>query len=352
MTQDPTRFDSTAPLGLASPEQMERGRQLQLRGESDELPTQAELDERMRHVYAEGEGAPPAATPASQPPPPRPTGAQQYRTMPSTNAALDIARSTIGLNETTGRHALVSFLRNGGVNIDPTVTPWCAGWANAALTQAGMVGTGSLAARSFLNWGEPVTEPQIGDMVVLSRGSNPAHGHVGFFKGYDERGRILILGGNQSDAVNVQAYAANRLLGFRTAPGLRDEGPGYSGEERMVDMMNLAGDDENPLGLPGRGQEEEGIDVATGQRQGVTGIEAQPLQQAEAPPEQQATANQAATQEITERARAVLKRFGVTDESSVPRFDTGEELNAAIERGEVAPNSIALLEGRPVRVNA
>lgn len=337
MTQDTTRFDSTAPLESASP------------------PTESQLNDRTREVRLEGEGTPPVVTPAPQPPSQRPTGAQQYRTMPSTNAALDIARSTIGLNETTGRHALVSFLRNGGVNIDPTVTPWCAGWANAALTQAGMVGTGSLAARSFLNWGEPVAEPQIGDVVVLSRGSNPAHGHVGFFKGYDERGRILVLGGNQSDAVNVQAYAANRLLGFRTASGLRNEGPGYSGEERMVDMMNLAGDDENPLGLPARGQEQQqevGIDVATGQRQGVTGVEAQPLQQGQAAPQQQATAAQAATQEITERARAVLQRVGITDESSVPRFNTGEELNAAIERGEVAPNSIALLEGRPVRVNA
>lgn len=130
--------------------------------------------------------------------------------------AVDIAGSALGLNETTKKAALQEFLANGGQNLDPATTAWCAAFVDATLAQSGKQGTGKLNARSYLDWGQEVSEPQVGDVAVFSRGDpNGWQGHVGFFKGYNEDGTINVLGGNQSDSVSVQPYSADRLLGFR-----------------------------------------------------------------------------------------------------------------------------------------
>jgi hypothetical protein len=60
------------------------------------------------------------------------------------------------------------------------------------------------------------------DVVILKRGGGnqpgpeviDAQGHVGFFAGL-EGTKILVLGGNQSDAVDVSRYPSSRLLGIR-----------------------------------------------------------------------------------------------------------------------------------------
>lgn len=134
--------------------------------------------------------------------------------------ALEIAGKNIGLNEREQRAALTEYMRNGGVNLDPATTAWCAAYVNATLKQAGYEGTGSNMARSFLNWGQKVDQPQRGDIAVFTRGDpNGPYGHVGFFDGYNEDGTIRVLGGNQGDAVSVASYDPNSLLGFRRAAG-------------------------------------------------------------------------------------------------------------------------------------
>lgn len=131
-----------------------------------------------------------------------------------------IAASQIGLSETGQKAAIQEYLSNGGVNLDPAVTAWCAAFVGATLKQAGMEGTGSNLARSYLDWGQAVTEPQKGDVAVFSRGDpNGPYGHVGFFDGYNEDGTIRVLGGNQGDAVSYANYGADKLLGFRRADG-------------------------------------------------------------------------------------------------------------------------------------
>jgi len=134
----------------------------------------------------------------------------------SPTAYLSVAESILGMNERAQRDAIKEFLKDGGVNLDPAQTAWCAGYVNAVFGHSGIDGTGSLAARSFLDWGDTVDDPKEGDVVVFSRG-NPSgwQGHVGFFKGFDKDGNIKVLGGNQSDAVNVKSYSKDRLLGYR-----------------------------------------------------------------------------------------------------------------------------------------
>ena len=92
--------------------------------------------------------------------------------------------------------------------------PWCAAFAGAMLARAGLSGTGSLLARSYLNWGEAIEAARTGAIAVLERGGEPWAGHVGFVVGEDQE-RIYLLGGNQSDAVTVEGFARSRLISFR-----------------------------------------------------------------------------------------------------------------------------------------
>lgn len=103
--------------------------------------------------------------------------------------------------------------------------PWCSAMVNLWMHEAHVKITKSAAARSWLTWGVAVSpiHPPIGAVVVLQRGGanqpgpevRDAPGHVGLFWGHGEPGRVLVLGGNQSDAVTIASYPATRLLGFR-----------------------------------------------------------------------------------------------------------------------------------------
>jgi len=131
----------------------------------------------------------------------------------------DLAQQHLGENETKDAPVLMSFFQKTlGQNIDPQTTPWCAYYANAVLKSGGVEGTGSGAARSFLNWGTETKQPTPGDIVVLSRGNDPTKGHVGFFAGYNDDGSIKVLGGNQGNSVSVKSFPATQVLGFRQPP--------------------------------------------------------------------------------------------------------------------------------------
>jgi uncharacterized protein (TIGR02594 family) len=91
---------------------------------------------------------------------------------------------------------------------------WCAAFCGACLERAGLASTRSLMARSYLKWGDALSEPRAGAIAVFSRGTNPAEGHVGFWLGETEDA-VVLLGGNQGNAVSVARYAKSRLLALR-----------------------------------------------------------------------------------------------------------------------------------------
>lgn len=95
-------------------------------------------------------------------------------------------------------------------------TPWCAAYVGGVLEEAGIVSSRSAAARSYLKWGQKLTKPAVGAVVVFSRSGG---GHVGFVVGRDTRGRLMVLGGNQGDAVNIKPFSEDRILGYRWPPG-------------------------------------------------------------------------------------------------------------------------------------
>ena len=132
--------------------------------------------------------------------------------------AYSVAESMVGKGEVPDRAILQEFLANGGENLDPATTAWCAAFVNAVLAKSGGQGTGKLNARSFMDWGQEVDQPQRGDVAVFSRGDADGwQGHVGFFDSYGDDGQIRVLGGNQGDSVNISGYDPSTLLGFRRA---------------------------------------------------------------------------------------------------------------------------------------
>ena len=86
---------------------------------------------------------------------------------------------------------------------------WCAAFVGACLERAGVGSTRSLMARSYLAWGQALDEPRTGAIAVLSRGADPSLGHVGFLVGLTASD-IVLLAGNQGDAVSVQAFPRSR----------------------------------------------------------------------------------------------------------------------------------------------
>ena len=93
-------------------------------------------------------------------------------------------------------------------------TAWCSSFVNWCMMKAGETRTNSAAARSWLKWGQTLDQPKRGCIVVFSRPPKPTSGHVAFYEG-EKRDRILVLGGNQSNQVNIAAYPRDRLLSYR-----------------------------------------------------------------------------------------------------------------------------------------
>ena len=92
---------------------------------------------------------------------------------------------------------------------------WCSSFVNWSLAQVGIPGTGSALARSWLEWGEPLNEPVLGCIAVLSR-DDPSgwKGHVGFFL-RTEAEQVHLLGGNQLQQVREHYYPLASVLGYR-----------------------------------------------------------------------------------------------------------------------------------------
>lgn len=111
--------------------------------------------------------------------------------------------------------AAMNWLALGSANEDD---PWCGSlmhfthWLLGYETPKNPAG-----ARNWLNAGKTVKieDAQPGDVVILWR-ENPKgwKGHVGYFHAWGP-GTVRLLGGNQSDAVNVASFARNRILGVR-----------------------------------------------------------------------------------------------------------------------------------------
>ena len=143
-------------------------------------------------------------------------------------SAYEIAQRFVGVEEADGPTTdpqILAMLRLDAKWVEDDETPWCSAFCNYIAWLLRLPRSKSLAARSWLRVGIPITieEAIVGfDVVVLTRGTPPqpgpevlrAPGHVGFFASL-EFNRVWLLGGNQGDTVSVAPYDAGRVLGVR-----------------------------------------------------------------------------------------------------------------------------------------
>lgn len=131
---------------------------------------------------------------------------------------MDIANSLKGTKEAPGsvnNPTIINWAKDLGGWIGQYYTkdsiPWCGLFVAHCVHKAGLsFSQKSLSARSWADWGQPC-EPQYGAIMVFSRNGG---GHVGFYVSEDSSA-YNILGGNQSDSVNVARVAKNRFLAAR-----------------------------------------------------------------------------------------------------------------------------------------
>jgi uncharacterized protein (TIGR02594 family) len=137
------------------------------------------------------------------------------------------ARQELGQREIPGsKHSarVLSYWEKAKLPFRDDETPWCAGFVGAMLEDCGITSTRSGMARSYEKWGQPC-EAIPGAIVVFWRGSkNGGSGHVGFLTGRDQHGNVMVIGGNQSDAVTIAPFSTSRVVGYRWPKGFDPSG--------------------------------------------------------------------------------------------------------------------------------
>ena len=92
-------------------------------------------------------------------------------------------------------------------------TPWTSAFANWALSQARIEGTGSANPKAWLDWGKQIEQPRLGALVLLKRGGNPV-GPVCFFLS-ETTENVVCLGGNFSNSVAITAFPKEAIHSYR-----------------------------------------------------------------------------------------------------------------------------------------
>jgi uncharacterized protein (TIGR02594 family) len=132
-------------------------------------------------------------------------------------AWLTEARSLMGTKEIPGPShnswIVERWARLGASWFNDDETPWCGLFVAHCMQVAGhpYPAKGQFArALAWNDWGKPCGSI-LGAVAVFGRTGG---GHVGFLVG-ESSDRLYVLGGNQSNAVNIMPIAKTRLVGLR-----------------------------------------------------------------------------------------------------------------------------------------
>lgn len=147
-------------------------------------------------------------------------------------SAYDVALRFLGMKEAPGLASnpqILAMLKLDNEWASGDDVAWCGAFVSYVCWILGMPRSVKLSARSWLNVGVPIEladAKQGDDIVIFKRGTDPqpgpevidAPGHVAFFSAYMDTPQgslVRVLGGNQSDAVTLGYWPANKVLGVR-----------------------------------------------------------------------------------------------------------------------------------------
>lgn len=130
------------------------------------------------------------------------------------------AAKHVGLKEIPGKeHAPViqQWLRELRAWWADDETPWCGVFvAHCCKTAKLPLPSAWYRAKAWSGWGTPLSAPAVGCVVVFERAGG---GHVGFVMGKDKLGRLMVLGGNQGNAVSIAPFDRTRVIAYRWPDG-------------------------------------------------------------------------------------------------------------------------------------
>jgi uncharacterized protein (TIGR02594 family) len=112
---------------------------------------------------------------------------------------MPFAQGELGVNEADNADKVKEYHKvGGGLMREPTVA-WCAAFVGWCLDKAGIKGTRSASARSYLKYGKSVGTSNVpfGAIAVFGVPSSGS-GHVAFVV-EDKGDKLICIGGNQSD---------------------------------------------------------------------------------------------------------------------------------------------------------
>ncbi len=136
-------------------------------------------------------------------------------------ALLKIAFNELGTEEIVGAQhnpEILKYAKDTGIKgVTTDEIAWCSTFVNWVAWKSGLQYSGKANARSWLNTGTKVSDPEPGDVVVFWRESPESwKGHVGFFLGFSaDKKRVYCLGGNQGNRVSVSGYRINTVLSYQ-----------------------------------------------------------------------------------------------------------------------------------------
>lgn len=135
---------------------------------------------------------------------------------------ISTARSYIGTREIKGLKTaptIAKWLHKLNAWWTDDETPWCGVFVAHCLQMNNLqIPKNWMRAKDYLNLPTKLDRPVYGCVVVFTRDGG---GHVGFVVGRNDRGELLVLGGNQNDCVSISAFNQNRVVGYRW-PGPSD----------------------------------------------------------------------------------------------------------------------------------
>lgn len=126
------------------------------------------------------------------------------------------ARKYLGQREIPGAQTapvIAGWLQKLGAWWRDDETPWCGTFVAAVMNDSNLPRAKHwYRAQGWLEWGVPLLGPTLGAIVVFKRSGG---GHVGIIAGIDEHGNLMVLGGNQGNAVCIMPFARDRVIGYR-----------------------------------------------------------------------------------------------------------------------------------------
>lgn len=140
---------------------------------------------------------------------------------------LTIARSLIGVREVPGAGnsaTIMGWIRRLGIGalgvvVNADSVPWCGTFVAYCVKEAGLKPAPiAVRAKAWAAWEANIAADRLapGAILVFDRQGG---GHVGFYVGEDDLS-YHVLGGNQSDAVNIMRLAKSRCIARRWPRGV------------------------------------------------------------------------------------------------------------------------------------